>query len=90
VLAVAFQRQIHGLFTRDLVVPFFKIVAASLVMAAAIWLVSSRLELVPHAGTVMFAIKAFVPIAIGAAVYFAAARALGVDEARALLSRFRR
>ena len=90
VLTFAFQRQIHGLFTRDLVIPFLKIAAASLVMAAAIWLVSSRLELLARAGTGMFAIKAFVPIVIGALVYFAAARAFGVAEARTLVSRFRR
>jgi hypothetical protein len=38
----------------------------------------------------MFAVKAFVPIAIGAAVYFAAARAFGLEEAQALVSRLRR
>ncbi|HXU63586.1 MAG TPA: lipid II flippase MurJ, partial [Polyangia bacterium] len=90
VLTFAFQRQVHGLFTRDLVIPFLKIAAASLVMAAAIWLVSSRLELLARAGTGMFALKAFVPIITGAIVYFAAARAFGVAEARTLVSRFRR
>ncbi len=90
VLAFAFQRQVRGLFTRDLVVPFLKIAAASLVMGAAIWLVSSRLELVHRGGTAMFAAQAFLPITAGAAVYFAAARAFGVDEARLLVSRFRR
>ena len=90
VLTLAFERQVHGLFTRDLVVPFLKIAAAALVMAGAIWLVSSRLELLHRAGTAMFALKAFVPITVGAIVYFAAARALGVDEARQLVSRFRR
>ncbi len=91
VLAIAFQRQVHGLFTRDLVIPSLKIGAASAVMAAVIWLVSSRLELLlQHAGTTIFAVKAFVPIVIGAIVYFATARALGVAEARALVSRFRR
>jgi hypothetical protein len=38
----------------------------------------------------MFAAKAFLPITVGAAVYFAAARALGVDEAKTLVARFRR
>jgi hypothetical protein len=42
------------------------------------------------AGTAIFAAKAFLPIVVGAVVYFAAARALGVDEARLLVSRFRR
>ncbi|HVY38489.1 MAG TPA: murein biosynthesis integral membrane protein MurJ [Polyangia bacterium] len=90
VLAIAFQRQIHGLFTRDLVVPFLKILVAAAVMAGAIRLVSSRVEQVQHAGTAIFAAKAFLPIAVGAAVYFAAARALRLDEARQLVSRFRR
>ncbi len=90
VLAFAFQRQVRGLFTRDLVIPFLKIAGASLVMAGAIWVVSSRLELIHRAGTAMFAAQAFLPIAAGAAVYFAVARALGVDEARQLVSRLRR
>jgi putative peptidoglycan lipid II flippase len=90
VLALAFQRQVYGLFTRDLVVPFLKIAAAAAVMGAVIWLVSSRVEQVHGAGTAIFAAKAFLPIVVGAVVYFAAARALGVDEARLLVSRFRR
>ena len=59
-------------------------------MAAALWAVSSRVELLPGAGVTLFALKAFVPIAVGAAVYFAAARAFGLEEARALVSRLRR
>jgi putative peptidoglycan lipid II flippase len=90
VLAIAFQRQVHGLFKRDLVVPALKISAASAVMAAVIWLVSSRVELLHGAGAAMFAVKAFLPITAGALVYFAAAVALRIDEARLLVSRFRR
>jgi putative peptidoglycan lipid II flippase len=90
VLALAFQRQVHGLFKRDLVIPALKIALASAVMAAAIWLVSARVERLPPAGTAMYLIKAFVPIAVGAATYFAAAALLRVDEARLLISRFRR
>jgi putative peptidoglycan lipid II flippase len=90
VLAVAFHLRIRRLFTRDLLAPVLKIVVASAVMAAVVWLVSSRVELIARGGTTMFAVKAFVPIAIGAAVYFAAARALGVDEAKTLVARFRR
>jgi hypothetical protein len=44
----------------------------------------------PGGGITMFAVKAFLPIAVGAAVYFAAARALGLEEASALVSRLRR
>ncbi|HEY6478083.1 MAG TPA: hypothetical protein VI456_16010, partial [Polyangia bacterium] len=89
-LAAAFQRQVRRLFTRELVVPTLKILAASAIMGAVTWLVSSRVELLHGAGTTVFLVKAFVPIAIGAAVYFAAARALGVDEAKTLVSRFHR
>ena len=59
-------------------------------MAAAIWAVSSRAELLPGAGVTMFAVKAFLPIAVGAVVYFAAARAVRLEEATALVSRLRR
>jgi putative peptidoglycan lipid II flippase len=90
VLAVAFQSRIRPLFTRDLLVPVLKISLASAIMAAVIWFVSARVELLPGAGTAVFAVKAFIPIALGAVVYFAAARVLGVEEARALVSRFRR
>jgi putative peptidoglycan lipid II flippase len=90
VLALAFQSQVRRLFTRDLVVPTVKIGAASVIMGAATWFVSSRVELLPGHGTSMFAVKAFLPITAGAAVYFAAARALGLDEAKTLVSRFRR
>jgi putative peptidoglycan lipid II flippase len=90
VLAVAFRSQVRRLFTRDLVVPTVKIAAASAIMAAATWLVSSRVELLHGHGTAMFAVKAFLPISAGAAVYFAAARALGLEEAKTLVSRFRR
>ncbi|HTB61697.1 MAG TPA: murein biosynthesis integral membrane protein MurJ [Polyangia bacterium] len=90
ILAVAFHRRIHRLFTRELVVPVLKIVGASAIMAAALWAVSSRVELLPGAGVTIFAVKAFLPIAVGAAVYFAAARAFGLEEARTLISRFGR
>ncbi|HVZ87991.1 MAG TPA: murein biosynthesis integral membrane protein MurJ [Polyangia bacterium] len=90
VLAFSFQRSIGGLFTRELVVPIMKIIGASGVMAVALWLASGRLEGIARGGTSMFAFKAFVPITIGAAVYFAAARVFHLEEAKALLSRFRR
>jgi hypothetical protein len=37
----------------------------------------------------MFAVKAFVPIAVGVAAYFGAARVVGLEEARTLLRRLR-
>jgi len=90
VLAIAFQRQIHGLFKRDLVIPALKIAAASAVMAAVICLVSSRVERLHGAGTTMFALKAFLPITAGAVTYFVAAAALRIHEAQLLMSRLRR
>jgi putative peptidoglycan lipid II flippase len=90
VLALSFQRSVHGLFTRDLVVPFFKILGAAAVMAAAVGAATHYLELMPGKGVSIFAVKAFVPIFVGMAVYFGAARALKIEEAVALLRRVRR
>ena len=93
VLAFAFQIQIRGLITRELVLPVLRILAASAVMAAAVWFVSSRMELLTVAGShsvSLFVAQAFVPITAGIAVYFGVARLLGVEEARTLVRRFRR
>jgi putative peptidoglycan lipid II flippase len=90
VLAVAFHHRIRRLFTRELVVPTVKIFAASAIMGAACWAVSSRMELLHGAGKVLYGLKAFVPIAVGAVVYFAAARVFAVEEAKTLVSRLRR
>jgi putative peptidoglycan lipid II flippase len=90
VLTYAFQRSIHGLLTRDLLVPLFKIVAAAAVMAGAVWATMHYLEVMPGTGTAVFAVKAFVPIGVGIAVYFGAARALRLDEAGSFLRRVRR
>jgi putative peptidoglycan lipid II flippase len=90
VLAVAFHGRIRRLFTRELVVPAVKIFTASVIMGAACWAVSSRMELFHGAGKMVYGLKAFVPITVGAAVYFAAARALGIDEAKTLVSRLHR
>ena len=93
VLAFAFQIQIRGLITRELVLPVLRILAASVVMAAAVWFVSSRMELLTVAGShsvSLFVAQAFVPITAGIAVYFGVARLLGVEEARTLVRRFRR
>ncbi len=90
VLTVAFQRSVHGLFTRELLVPFFKIVAAAAVMAAFVRVTMFYLEPMPGTGVAIFAVKAFVPIFVGIATYFAAARALRIEEAVSLLRRVRR
>jgi putative peptidoglycan lipid II flippase len=89
VLVFAFQRQIGGFLTRELLSPLARILLAAVVMAGAVWLATSRLELMLGAGTVNAAVKVFVPIGIGVAVYFGAARALRLQEATTLLTRFR-
>jgi putative peptidoglycan lipid II flippase len=91
VLAFAFQRSVGGLASRALLAPFARIVAASAVMAAVVWFVSKRVEAgIGGAGMAVFGVKAFLPIAAGALVYFGAARLFGVEEARLLVRRFRR
>jgi putative peptidoglycan lipid II flippase len=89
ILVFAFEKLIHGFVSRELLLPFAKILAAAGVMAVAVWAASSRLELLPGGGTIDAAIKAFVPIIIGVGVYFIAARALRLEEAKTLLKRFR-
>jgi putative peptidoglycan lipid II flippase len=91
VLAVAFQTQIKGLLTRDLLLPLLRILVASAAMGAAVWFVSRAIEsrTAGVTSTAVFAFQAFVPILVGVAVYFAAARLLGIEEAR-LLTRRRR
>jgi putative peptidoglycan lipid II flippase len=89
VLVYAFQKQIGGFITRELVVPFAKILAAAAVMAAVVWLATTRIEQLPGSGTGNALVKAFVPITVGIAVYFAAARALRLQEATTLVRRFR-
>jgi putative peptidoglycan lipid II flippase len=89
ILVFAFEKQIRGFVSRDLLVPLVKILLAAGVMAAAVWATTSRLELLPGAGTVDAAIKALVPIVVGVGVYFITARALRLQEATALLKRVR-
>jgi putative peptidoglycan lipid II flippase len=76
VLAVSFQRTIGGLATRELLDPFARILVAAGVMAVAVWAVSRRLEALPGHSVAWFGLKALVPIATGALVYFGAARLL--------------
>jgi putative peptidoglycan lipid II flippase len=90
VLAFAFQKQFGGLVSRDLLGPLARILAASAVMAVVVWAVSNRTELLAGGGLTFHLVKALVPITVGAVVYFAAARAFGVEEARTLVRRFRR
>jgi putative peptidoglycan lipid II flippase len=87
VLIVAFQLTTGGLLTRGLVGVVARIVVAAGLMAAAIWPLARWLATaLPH-GTLGRALDAFVPIVVGAAVYFAAAKALRIPEVKSLLRR---
>jgi peptidoglycan biosynthesis protein MviN/MurJ (putative lipid II flippase) len=90
VLLIAFQRGVHRLISRDLLSAFARILAAAAAMAAAVWAASHWLETHLGAGLTAWSIKALGPVLIGAAVYFAAARVLRLEEARVLVGRFRR
>jgi len=88
VLVAAFQIQIRGLFTRDFFVAVARILLAAAVMAVAVWFVSTRLEPLEIAPRLLgWTLKVFVPVGIGAVVYFGVARLLKLDEATALVRR---
>jgi hypothetical protein len=89
VLVFAFDKQIRGFVSRELLVPFAKILIAAGVMAAMVWLTSTRLEAAGGTGTISAAFKVLMPIAVGVVVYFFSARALRLQEATALVRRFR-
>jgi putative peptidoglycan lipid II flippase len=90
VLVFAFQSQVKNLLTRELLLAVARIAAASAVMGVAVWLLSGRLELLANPPLVNRLVKALVPVVAGAGVYFLAARAFGLEEARTLVSRLRR
>ncbi|HET7755570.1 MAG TPA: murein biosynthesis integral membrane protein MurJ [Anaeromyxobacteraceae bacterium] len=92
VLVIAWRRRFGGLGGTGVVPQFLKVLAASGVLAVGCWAAeravgagaweSSRL--------VHQAVGALVPIAVGAALYFGAARLLRLDEASDLASLARR
>jgi putative peptidoglycan lipid II flippase len=90
VLAAAYQRQVRGLLTRDLLAATLRILVAAAAMGVVVWLLSARLETLAGAGLLFRLIKALVPVTVGAVVYFLAARALGLEEAQTLVRRLRR
>jgi putative peptidoglycan lipid II flippase len=90
VLVVSFQVQVRGLLTREFFAALARIVGASVVMGVVVFFLSRRLELIAsHALAVRF-LKALAPVSAGAAVYFLAARVLGLEEAQTLVKRLRR
>ena len=90
VLVAAFQTQVKGLLTRDFFAALARIVGASVVMGLAVWFLSHRLEQIQSHAFHMRFLKALVPVGAGAAIYYLAARALGLEEAQTLLHRLRR
>jgi len=89
VLLVAFQVQIRQLITAAFLGTVVRILTAAAVMGAAIWPLERWLSGVVPAGTGGAAVTALVPVGVGAAVYFLAARTLGVGEASTLLRRYK-
>jgi putative peptidoglycan lipid II flippase len=90
VLVGAFQTQVKGLLTRDFFVALARIVGATLIMAAAVWFLSHHLEQLAGHGLSFRFVKALVPVSAGAAIYYLAAHALGLEEAQTLVHRLRR
>jgi putative peptidoglycan lipid II flippase len=90
VLIVAFQVEVKNLLTRELFVALARIVGASVIMGAAVWFLSSRLEPLGSPDIGWRFLKALGPVTVGAGVYFFAARVLGLEEAKSLVRRLRR
>jgi putative peptidoglycan lipid II flippase len=90
VLVLSFQLQLKNLLTRSFFVALVRIIAASAVMGVVVWFLSGRLEAMPNKGFVMRLVKALAPVSVGAACYYLAARALGLEEAQTLVKRLRR
>jgi putative peptidoglycan lipid II flippase len=81
VLAVAWKRRHGGLPGAGLYGQLARCLAAAGVMAAGVWATAWGLgPLLPAGGLARWVPLALVPVALGAAVYFAAARLLGVAE----------
>jgi putative peptidoglycan lipid II flippase len=89
VLLIAFQMQVGGLIDRSIAAAIGRIALAATAMGAAIWPLDRWLAQVLVGLPGARVAGALVPVAVGAAVYFLAARVLGIPEARALVRRFR-
>ncbi len=91
VLAIAWRRRHGGLGGAGLYRQLARVVAASAVLAAAAWFTARGLEpRLPAHGFARQLALALVPIATGAAAYFAAARLLGIRELGEIASALRR
>ncbi|HEX3694812.1 MAG TPA: murein biosynthesis integral membrane protein MurJ [Polyangia bacterium] len=90
VLVVAFQIQIGGLLTRDFLSAVLRIGLGAALMAAVVWFLSAHLGTLPGPRLFAWSVAALLPVVIGAAIYFATARLLRLDEGSALVRRRRR
>ena len=86
VLFGVFQRRTGGLATRDLGISIAKIAVASALLAAAAWAtLRAAAAVVGEGGIVAQLVTGLGPIAVGGAVYFAAAHILHIEEARTIV-----
>jgi putative peptidoglycan lipid II flippase len=91
VLALAWRRRHGGLAGSGVVPQLLRTLAAAAVMAVVVLGTARALApVLPGAGLARQAPLALVPIAVGAAAYFLAARLLGIGELAEILSSLRR
>jgi putative peptidoglycan lipid II flippase len=85
VLTVTFQRQVGGLWRRDLGVVLAKVVLAAAVTGAVAWgALVGAVHLVGTHGLLAKLVGGLVPVALGGLAYLAVCIVLGVDEVAAL------
>jgi len=87
VLIIAFQVSVGHLVNRPLVGAIGRIIVAAALMAAVIWPAARWLTAHVPANTAGRAVTVVVPIVLGTAVYFTAARLMKVAELGALMRR---
>ncbi|SHH92172.1 putative peptidoglycan lipid II flippase [Sporobacter termitidis DSM 10068] len=81
VLMIPLEVRKEGFLDRKFSLDFLKMVVATLVMAAVVWVLMRALDGL-HPGKLWEAVTAAVPAAAGFIVYFAATSLAGLDEAR--------
>ena len=89
VLLIAFQSQVRHLLTGPFLWAVARILMASGAMAAVVWPLGRWLASVLPASLAGNAMAALCPVVVGAAVYFAAARVVKLNEATVLARRRR-
>jgi putative peptidoglycan lipid II flippase len=90
VLVGAFQITRKNLLTRDLFVALARICVAAFVMAVVVYFFRDWLEAIPGRDLGLRFVKALAPVFVGAGVYFVAARAVGLEEAKTLVTKILR